>query len=168
MSSGADLEVGGAEYNKLCSGPLCCLLRFTTGGETLRFAVFRGLHTVAGHYFMEICLITNIPAGSGIEISLAGPFLHFILNFTWVTEPRLLTDFPQGWGYVLSRCVNDLKIFQEPSALVTSILRLGPAGRQDWVRTESSVWTSSTTAPTPSLSSPGDMTSTENKSIFLK
>ena len=82
MSSGTDLEVGGAEYNKLCSGPLCCLLRFTRRGETLRFAVFRGLHTVAGHNFMEICLVTNIPAGSTVEISLAGPSSQFILNIT--------------------------------------------------------------------------------------
>ena len=76
MSSGADLEVGGESYNKLCSGSLCCLVRFTRGADTLKFAVFRGLHTVAGRYFMEVCLVTNIPAGSDTEISLTGSYLY--------------------------------------------------------------------------------------------
>ena len=38
----------------------------------MKVGVFRGLHTVAGQYFMEICLVTNIPPSANIKISLAG------------------------------------------------------------------------------------------------
>ena len=39
-------------------------------------AAAAGLHTVAGRYFMEVCLVTNIPAGSDTEISLTGSYLY--------------------------------------------------------------------------------------------
>ena len=79
MTTGLSLETGAAgPYYKICQNTLCCLLRLSTGqgtGEDLgrmKVGVFRGLHTVAGQYFMEICLVTNIPPSANIKISLAG------------------------------------------------------------------------------------------------
>ena len=72
VTTGASLEVGGQTYNKLCSGSLCCLVRLTSGAEAVKVGVFRGLHTVAGSYFMEVCLVTNIPPSSRLKISVAG------------------------------------------------------------------------------------------------
>ena len=72
VTTGASLVVGGQTYNKLCSGSLCCLVRLTSGAEAVKVGVFRGLHTVAGSYFMEVCLVTNIPPSSRLKISVAG------------------------------------------------------------------------------------------------
>ena len=80
MTPGVSLEPGAAgPYYKICQNTLCCLVRLTTdlgtGGADLgemKVGVFRGLHTVAGQYFMEICLVTNIPPSANIKISLAG------------------------------------------------------------------------------------------------
>ena len=82
MATGLSLEPGAAgpyrPYYKICQNTLCCLVRLTPGLATgvdlgqMKVGVFRGLHTVAGQYFMEICLLTNIPATANIKISLAG------------------------------------------------------------------------------------------------
>ena len=79
MTTALSLEPGPAgPYYKICQNTLCCLVRLTTGLGTgadlgeMNVGVFRGLHTVAGQYFMEICLITNIPPSANIKISLAG------------------------------------------------------------------------------------------------
>ena len=82
MATGMSLEPEAAgpywPYYKICQNTLCCLVRLTTDLATgadlgqMKVGVFRGLHTVAGQYFMEICLLTNIPATANIKISLAG------------------------------------------------------------------------------------------------
>ena len=79
MAAGINLETGPAgPYSKICEDTLCCLVRVRPdqrgpgGLEDIKIGVFRGLHTVAGQYFMEICLLTNIPPNANIKISIAG------------------------------------------------------------------------------------------------
>ena len=86
MAAGTSLEPGpaGQQYYKICQESLCCLVRLTgdlgPGGlQEIKVGVFRGLHTVAGQYFMEVCLLTNIPATANIKISMAGLVLTIII-----------------------------------------------------------------------------------------
>ena len=90
MAAGTSLEprAAGQHYYKICQDSLCCLVRLTgdpgTGGlQGMKVGVFRGLHTVAGQYFMEICLLTNIPTTANIKISMAGLVLTIILYRTF-------------------------------------------------------------------------------------
>ena len=73
MAAGLSFRTDPAwSYKKICEDTLCCLVRFSRDLEGVKVGVFRGLHTVAGQYFLEVCLVTNIPPSANIKISIAG------------------------------------------------------------------------------------------------